>query len=47
MEIRPAKPDDVPAVLPMVSKIAALHERWDPAKFGYIPHPDHMYRGRS
>jgi RimJ/RimL family protein N-acetyltransferase len=44
MEIRPAKPDDVPAVLPMVAKIAALHEQWDPAKFGYKPHPENMYR---
>jgi RimJ/RimL family protein N-acetyltransferase len=45
MEIRPAKPEDVPAVLPMVAKIAALHEQWDPAKFGYKDHPEQMYRG--
>jgi RimJ/RimL family protein N-acetyltransferase len=44
MEIRPAKVDDVPAVLPMVAAIAALHEQWDPAKFGYKEHPEQMYR---
>jgi len=45
MEIRPAQPQDVPSVLPMVSKIAALHEQWDPAKFGYRKYPEQMYRG--
>ena len=45
MEIRPARPADVPAVLPMVSQIAALHERWDPAKYGYVPDPATMYQG--
>jgi len=45
MQIRPASPADVPAVLPMVAKIAALHERWDPAKYGYLPNPAEMYRG--
>ncbi len=45
MEIRPATPDDVPAVLPMVSKIAALHEAWDPAKYGFLPEPAERYRG--
>src|SRR3569833_3121550 len=44
MEIRPAKPDDVPHVLPMVEKLAALHEAWDPQKFGYLPNPSEMYR---
>jgi RimJ/RimL family protein N-acetyltransferase len=44
MEIRPAKPEDVPAVLPMVAAIAALHQGWDPAKFGYKDHPESMYR---
>jgi len=44
MIFRPAKPEDVPTVLPMVAKIAALHESWDPAKFGYIPHPEEKYR---
>ncbi len=45
MQIRSAKPADVPGVLPMVAKVAALHEQWDPAKFGYKPHPEQMYRG--
>jgi ribosomal protein S18 acetylase RimI-like enzyme len=45
MDIRPATPQDVPAVLPMVAKIAALHQQWDSAKFGYKEHPEAMYRG--
>lgn len=45
MEIRPATVEDVPGVLPMVARIAALHEQWDPAKFGYKIHPEEMYRG--
>jgi ribosomal protein S18 acetylase RimI-like enzyme len=44
VEIRPATPDDVPAVLPMVAKIAALHEQWDPAKYGFLPNPADTYR---
>ena len=44
MTIRPATAADVPAVLPMVSKVAALHEQWDPAKYGYRPNPAEMYR---
>ena len=45
MDIRPATAEDVPSVLPMVAAIAALHESWDPAKFGYLPQPQEMYRG--
>ena len=44
MEIRPATAADVPLVLPMVARIAALHESWDPAKYGYRPNPEEMYR---
>jgi ribosomal protein S18 acetylase RimI-like enzyme len=44
MEIRPARPDDVPHVLPMVVKICALHETLDPAKYGFLPHPEERYR---
>jgi ribosomal protein S18 acetylase RimI-like enzyme len=44
MQIRPANVADVPAVLPMVAKIAALHESWDAARYGYLPNPDQMYR---
>jgi ribosomal protein S18 acetylase RimI-like enzyme len=45
MTIRPATPEDVPQVLPMVAAIARLHESWDPAKYGYLPNPEEMYRG--
>jgi ribosomal protein S18 acetylase RimI-like enzyme len=44
MTIRPATPDDVPAVLPMVRKIAAMHEQLDPAKYGYRDDPADLYR---
>jgi ribosomal protein S18 acetylase RimI-like enzyme len=44
MEIRSATVEDVPGILPMVAKIAALHEAWDPAKFGYRPNTGEMYR---
>lgn len=44
MTIRPATPEDVPAVLPMVAATCALHESWDPAKYGFVPAPAQMYR---
>src|SRR5215208_1218802 len=44
MTIRPATPADVPAVLPIVARLTALHELWDPAKFGYRANVDEMYR---
>ncbi len=44
MDIRLAKVQDVEFVLPMVVKICALHEAWDPAKYGYLPHPEERYR---
>ncbi len=44
MTIRPATPADVPAVLPMVAKTCALHERWDPGKYGFRENPAEMYR---
>ena len=43
MEIRPATPEDVPAVLPMVDQVCAYHERLDPAKYGFLPDPAGMY----
>lgn len=43
MQIRPATPADVTAVLPMVAKICALHESWDAAKFGILPDPEKRY----
>ncbi len=44
MNIRLATAADVPAVLPMVAKICALHEAWDPAKYGFLEKPAEMYR---
>jgi ribosomal protein S18 acetylase RimI-like enzyme len=44
MTIRPATPADVPAILPMVDKIAALHEKWDPVRYDYKPGVGEMYR---
>jgi ribosomal protein S18 acetylase RimI-like enzyme len=44
MEIRPATAADVPAVLPMVAKICALHKQWDPAKYGFLDHPEERYQ---
>jgi ribosomal protein S18 acetylase RimI-like enzyme len=43
MEIRPATPSDIPNVLPMIAKICALHEAWDPAKFGFLSNPKDRY----
>lgn len=43
MLIRPATPEDVPTVLPMVAKICALHESWDAAKYGFLSHPEQRY----
>jgi ribosomal protein S18 acetylase RimI-like enzyme len=42
--IRPAKPDDTPSVLEMVRKLAALHESWDSAKYGYKDGFAEMYQ---
>jgi ribosomal protein S18 acetylase RimI-like enzyme len=44
MTIRPATPADVPAVLPMVQKLAQLHEQWDPVRYDYKPGASEMYR---
>lgn len=43
MLIRRAKQSDIPAVLPMVGKICALHETWDGAKYGFLPNPAQRY----
>ncbi|MEH2416945.1 GNAT family N-acetyltransferase [Nostoc sp.] len=43
MLIRLATTTDVPAVLPMVAKICALHESWDSAKYGFLTHPEQRY----
>jgi len=43
MLIRIAKPDDVPAVLPMVQRICAWHESMDPARYAFVPSPAQHY----
>ena len=43
MDIRPATPQDVPAVLPMVRKVCAFHESLDAAKYGFRDDPGRMY----
>lgn len=43
MYIRSATPADVPAVLPMVASICALHQEWDTAKYGFLPNPQQRY----
>ena len=45
MTIRPARPEDVPQVLPMVAAVCAMHEAMDPAKFGFRENVAEMYRG--
>src|SRR5687768_2513284 len=45
MTIRPATAADVPHVLLMVERVCALHESWDPAKYGFLPNIAQMYRG--
>lgn len=37
MPIRPATPADVPAVLPMVAAICAMHEQLDPQRYAMLP----------
>src|SRR4051812_44518608 len=44
MTIRPAKAGDVGHVLPMVDKVCALHESWDPAKYSFKDQPGAMYQ---
>lgn len=44
MEIRAARVDDVEQVLPLVAKIAALHESWDRARFAARGDVATMYR---
>jgi ribosomal protein S18 acetylase RimI-like enzyme len=45
MTIRPASAADVPAVLPMVAKLAALHEEWDSQRYDYRDDVEKMYSG--
>jgi GNAT superfamily N-acetyltransferase len=43
LEIRTGRPNDVPAVLPMIEQSCALHQRWDLAKFGLVDNFVPMY----
>ncbi|KJH70366.1 GNAT family N-acetyltransferase [Aliterella atlantica] len=43
MHIRSATPADVPAILPMVASICALHQAWNEAKYGFLPAPQQRY----
>src|SRR3954471_6308392 len=43
VEIRAARAEDVPAVLPMVEKLCQLHQSWDPAKYSFLPNIPQMY----
>jgi ribosomal protein S18 acetylase RimI-like enzyme len=45
MDVRAAKPTDVPAVLPMVRKLCELHRSWDRAKYDFVDGVEEMYRG--
>lgn len=44
MEIRPATPVDVSAVVPMVRKLCDLHRTWDRAKYDFVDGIEEMYR---
>lgn len=45
MLIRTATPVDIPRLLPLIAEICALHEQWDAAKYGFLPHPERRYEG--
>lgn len=45
MDVRAAKPTDVPAVLPMVRKLCELHRSWDRGKYDFVDGIEEMYRG--
>jgi len=44
MVIRPATASDIPYLLPMIARICALHQAWDQAKYGFLPHPEERYQ---
>lgn len=43
MTIRPATIDDVPKVLPMIGKLAKLHESWDLERYPYTEDSEQRY----
>lgn len=44
MTVRNANASDVPAILPMVAQICAMHEAMDPDKYGFLPDIVERYR---
>lgn len=44
MQIRAAVAADIPGILPMITQTCALHEQWDPAKYGFLPDPAQRYQ---
>lgn len=44
IEVRPARPEDVEQVLPMVQRLADAHCDWDPGKYPYKTGVGEMYR---
>jgi ribosomal protein S18 acetylase RimI-like enzyme len=44
MKIRSANQSDISGILPMIAKICALHQAWDTAKYGFLPHPERSYQ---
>ncbi len=44
MLIRPAAAADIPAILPKVAAICALHESWDSDKYAFLPDIVERYR---
>jgi ribosomal protein S18 acetylase RimI-like enzyme len=43
MTIRPARAEDVAAVLPLVARVCDFHQGLDPAKYGFVPGPERSY----
>ena len=43
MTLRPATAEDVPLVLPMVQRLADLHQSWDPQRYSYLPNIGQRY----
>lgn len=44
MPIRPATPEDVPAILPMVGAVCRAHAAWDPARYATLGDVEERYR---
>lgn len=45
MTIRPASPDDVPAILPLIARLVEVMQTNDPQKYGSDDEAHEMYRG--